>query len=1013
MKKKVPPRRPRKGEAAGRARPKLDPRLRRILTWPPEVIAQIRESERRLLEARLDDLRRQIHPGPEADDYADRTPGLDPRTTINGVPREVRADRLQYASLLHGVDFRRRADPVASVFIKFRGAPARFERAGVRIHSVAGDIATATVPLRRIPNLEADPDVVFVELSRPAFAQLDQSVSITQADQLHAGMPAVTGQGTIVGIVDYGIDFYHPDFRDPVTQTTRLRFLWHQDPPAGTGGAAGAPPAPWGYGREYSSIDLNQDLVSGNPYSVVDHRADPHGTQVAGIAAGNGAGDGMHIGVAPGADIIFVDTLLSGMLAIADMVQIADALDYVFARAGATPCVVNLSLGDHLGPHDGTSLVEQFIDNAVSTPGRSVAIAAGNGNLDGKYATGTVPSGGASSVALTVPVGVSGAETLEIWYDGPDRFDLSITLPGGTVRGPFLPNTGPVSSVAGTTRITVTSVVNDPRNEDNLISVILESQGGPIAAGNWQVSLGGNVGGTPSVINGRWNAWIDRNTAIAWAAPAAGTLTLATPGTCRRAITVGAHDKIGGQLIWGKSGRGSTRDGRIKPEISAPGVSIVAPRARNMTAPVPGPLYEAPRSGTSLAAPHVAGAIALLHECRAASLSTHDAKYILQTLADTQGIASIPDLAFGWGRVRVANACVWAIQGPDVWLKTNPADTGVEPYTGPAFWQAPDIWVRPNRDGGLVHGNPRFGQENHVHVIVRNRGLGPAFNTQAYLYWADPGTNIPFSAWRREGIRVGLQLTNVQVIPQLNPGASTQTPQPFSWFPPAPGSNLGGDDHFCLLVRLENESDPANVGPGGWQSVRDHNNIALKNVHVVNVPPGASATSASFYMFGEGGWHAMRMDGRALPDGARMVLQLPLHAIDLSSYRVIERAVGQELLRVLLTCHAAERARLAAAVGQRLMKAGVTVPGRELEQAGTIFGVAALRFVGPTVRLEVEGATAVLNRLALPHEKIPVRIGVQGPEGLGEKEWSIDVEHWVNGNSVGGLTTVFRPRRAV
>ena len=218
---------------------KLDPQIASILSWPQDVIEEIKKTENRFLDERLEDLYKRIITPKEPRDYTeepDYDTDVEDKATVKGVPRQVRARLLQFASLLHSVDFDAEPEPTVSVFIKFRGDVNRFEKFGVKIRSVAGDIATATVPLKGIPNLETDEDVIYIELSRPAFPDLDESVPILQADQLHAAIPPITGQGTIVGIVDYGIDFYHPDFRDPVTNDTRLIFLWHQDPPPGTSG---------------------------------------------------------------------------------------------------------------------------------------------------------------------------------------------------------------------------------------------------------------------------------------------------------------------------------------------------------------------------------------------------------------------------------------------------------------------------------------------------------------------------------------------------------------------------------------------------------------------------------------------------------------------------------------------------------------------------------------------------------------------------------------------------------
>src|SRR5206468_3567205 len=119
-----------------------------------------------------------------------------------------------------------------------------------------------------------------------------------------------------------------------------------------------------------------------------------------------------------------------------------------------------------------------------------------------------------------------------------------------------------------------------------------------------------------------------------------------------------------------------------------------------------------------------------------------------------------------------------------------------------------------------------------------------------YLYWADPATNLPFpSAWNTSDIFTGAPTfttrSNKIVIPQIAAAASTQVQ--FAWAPPAPGSNIRGDNHFCLLVRLENEADASNIGAGGWSVYTATNNIALRNVNVQQSP-----AEMGFYIIGSG-----------------------------------------------------------------------------------------------------------------------------------------------------------------
>jgi hypothetical protein len=197
-------------------------------------------------------------------------------------------------------------------------------------------------------------------------------------------------------------------------------------------------------------------------------------------------------------------------------------------------------------------------------------------------------------------------------------------------------------------------------------------------------------------------------------------------------------------------------------------------------------------------------------------LSCGDIKQILEDLAGSPG--PVPSNAFGFGFLQMAAACAAPLPGVDVWLRDSPTDTGIEPYTGDLGWLSPDIEVRDAQDNPVD--NPTYDPanlwNNLIAVTVRNRGTQTARNIEVYLYWADPATNLPFpSEWRSEGIYTGqpafVQQGNKTVVGQLAAGASTTVR--FAWAPPAPGSGIRGDDHFCLLARLEQEVDPPTSEP--------------------------------------------------------------------------------------------------------------------------------------------------------------------------------------------------------
>ena len=175
--------------------------------------------------------------------------------------------------------------------------------------------------------------------------------------------------GIVVGIIDSGTDFSHPDFKDAFGNS-RIKFLWDQVPLAGS-----TVPQPYNYGIEWTDTQINANQCTHNDLPHFGH-----GTHVSGIATGNGLANGTHHGVASKADIVVValDFNKTGP-------TIADAVQYIFSKATllGKPCVINASVGDYYGSHDGTDLEAKLIETMVqNVPGRVMVAAAGNaGNI--------------------------------------------------------------------------------------------------------------------------------------------------------------------------------------------------------------------------------------------------------------------------------------------------------------------------------------------------------------------------------------------------------------------------------------------------------------------------------------------------------------------------------------------------------------------------------------------------------------------------------------------------------
>ncbi|MDP2387929.1 MAG: S8 family peptidase [Bacteroidota bacterium] len=198
----------------------------------------------------------------------------------------------------------------------------------------------------------------------------DSSLSKNNVNIVHSGAAPLatgyTGKDVIVGVIDTGIDFGHPDFKDS-TGKTRLLWIWDQDN-IDTFNI----PQPYNYGRDWNNSEIDSGWCT-----TTDYTNGGHGTKVSGVAVGNGMTEFKYRGIAPEADLIVVSVDFNSTASV-----ITDAINYIFEKADAAgkPCVINISLGDYYGSHDGTDLQAQMIDNMITAqPARAIVAANGNG----------------------------------------------------------------------------------------------------------------------------------------------------------------------------------------------------------------------------------------------------------------------------------------------------------------------------------------------------------------------------------------------------------------------------------------------------------------------------------------------------------------------------------------------------------------------------------------------------------------------------------------------------------
>jgi subtilisin family serine protease len=600
-------------------------------------------------------------------------PALDPR--LRRMTRAVqepqrRANELRGAGLTNAL---RETEPetlVTDVLVLVGGEPPVDAVPGTRWTPVGGGVYAVEVPVAELESLAALPQVQYVEASRRLTSDLVTSVPATGADRLHrpdGATPGLTGVGVVVGIIDSWLDFTLDDFIN-AEGNTRVAYLWDQSLVPQDGEHA---PAEFGIGVEYDATAIATALKADDPFSVVRHRMEPatHGTHVAGIAVGNGRSHdatfpaGRYIGTAPEATIVFVrpDTRDQPGVSLTHTARVAMAVRYIYARAAqlGLPCVINMSLSQSGGGHDGQSLVERVIDfHLEERPGRSFVHAAANRQTERIHASGTLTTGAVRILHWQVNGGDGGtpdptANELEIWCSPRDDVRVRLIDPHGETTPAFEADERHEIPLGGGDTVTVETRRFSPLNGQTLLYVAVEpADGAPVTPGVWQLELS-----AVRARDGRFDAWIERdNTKHAQQSFFVGAdydpvMTLGTPSTTRLGVTVANYDHHTDRIA-PSSSRGPTRDGRSKPDIAAPGTAIVSScslggRPGEDGNPIP---VRIEFSGTSMAAPHVTGIVALLLQ-RHPTLTAAQIRAVLPASASPAPGVTGFDIAWGFGRI--------------------------------------------------------------------------------------------------------------------------------------------------------------------------------------------------------------------------------------------------------------------------------------------------------------------------------------------------------------------------
>lgn len=414
------------------------------------------------------------------------------------------------------------------------------------------------------------------------------------------------GQNVILGFIDTGIDYTHPAFRRSDGRSRIVR-IWDQTIQTGTS------PANLFYGSEYTEEQLNEALSQEDPYALVPSRDENgHGTAIAGIAAGSPDQPSDFTGSAPEADIVMVklkpakqnlrDFYLVRPDALAfQETDIMMAIRYLLEVSYTLqkPVVICLGLGSTQGSHTGYSPLAQVLAYYSGFTGCYIVVAAGNeaGNAHHYYGK-MEASQEYDSVEILVDSRDEGF-SLELWGQPPELYSVGIVSPLGETIARIPARLNQSVTLRFTLEKTVIHLyyeIVEAATGNELILLRFENP----TPGIWTVRVYND-----DFINGIFHMWLPITGLISpgtvFLSPNPDT-TLTAPSNSRDVITVSTYNAYNGSLYINSS-RGYTRDGKIKPDIAAPGVDVTAPEA--------GGGYS-PRTGSSAAAAITAGAVALL-----------------------------------------------------------------------------------------------------------------------------------------------------------------------------------------------------------------------------------------------------------------------------------------------------------------------------------------------------------------------------------------------------------------
>lgn len=542
-----------------------------------------------------------------------------------------------------------------------------------------GNFAILFIQEKYLPAFLAYPQVLYVELSRPIYENALTGIASSCLPDYNiitgrnVNETTLTGKGTVIAILDSGVDYTHPDFRNTDGSTCILAY-WDQSLPFIHNHFSIN--NPYNLGIIFSEEDLNQLLTGANNFSFFDSStptalgsaseslspsedSSGHGTHIAGICAGNGrVSNGKNQGVAPESSLIVVKLKNDASSVYSDYANLMMAVDFAvrFTNSLFLPLSINISYGSNDGSHTGNSLLELFMEQ-VSFYGKNIiSVATGNEGRTRRHASLNIgssltKSSYKKSLSFTIAPGERSLY-LEIWQVFADDFSYELLAPSGSQSFTFPATPGIYTYMIADTTIYLT--INNPTPYQPFRQYFLSFSPNTsfITSGTWALRITSIP--TGKIVDGRLQFWLPSkdatNSATGFTTPSSD-MTFTIPSTASSVISVSGYDSSL-DIFASFSGQGFSNTMYTKPDLCAPAVNILS------TAPGGGYTIQ---TGTSMASPFVAGAAALLMQY--GIIQGNDPflygeklkAYLWKSARALPAFSEYPNEKIGWGALCVKN----------------------------------------------------------------------------------------------------------------------------------------------------------------------------------------------------------------------------------------------------------------------------------------------------------------------------------------------------------------------